>query len=87
MAALAMVVRGCKTVWHKFQDSEIQQLLRAYEGCPYFSPTTEREWEGTALKDCQPVLQLYAKIQQKEAVATFLWRTVFTSVSQDSSQT
>ena len=82
IATKSKIVKGRKVIWHVFPPNEIEMVLQAYKGCPYFALMFEAEFEGTIFEECPLVMQLYPKTSQKDAVAPFLWHQIHSSLCQ-----
>ena len=82
IATKSKIVKGRKVIWHVFLPNEIEMVLQAYKGCPYFALMSEAEFEGTIFEECPLVMQLYPKTSQKDVVAPFLWHQIHSSLRQ-----
>ena len=82
IAPRSKTARNCRLIWHAFPPKEVDQVLKAYKGCPYFAVMTENEYDGTAFDECPMVIQRYPKTSDKEAISPFLWYQVYSALIQ-----
>ena len=70
-------VKGTRNVWHPLTYSEVSELIKAYEGCPFFAPMREDEFLGEEMSQCPVVLQMYPK----QALGPYMWHTLYSSLN------